>query len=186
MVQPEVRHLVCAWLMLFGGVAAAEENPLGRTKTGDVGDALEYIMPATAAVAAAVHRDWQGARQYVWGAVSTLAVTHALKDAIDKERPDGRSNDSFPSGHTAIATHAAMHLRRRYGWKWGFPALVAASYVGYSRVYDDRHFEEDVLAGALIGAVSAELFTREFEGGLRVSAALRPGFYGFTARMQLP
>ena len=163
----------------------AGENPLGRTSTGHAGDVLEFALPATAAVAAVAHRDWEGARQYAMGAAGVLAVTYALKDAVEKERPDGHSDNSFPSGHTAVAMHAASHLRRRYGLKWGIPAFVAASYVGYSRVYDDRHHEDDVLVGAALGLLSAQFFTREYRG-VRLSADVRPGFYGLRAQVRLP
>ena len=179
----EATLALCA--LLAAAPLWAGENPLGRTSTGDVGDVLEVALPATAVVAAIAHRDWEGARQYTRGAASALAITYALKDAVGKERPDGRSDDSFPSGHTAVAMHAASHLRQRYGLRWGIPAYLAATYVGYSRVYDDRHYENDVLVGAALGLLSARLFTRDYHG-VRFSADVRPGFYGLKASVRLP
>ena len=49
---------------------------------------------------------------------------------------------------------AATFIQQRYGWQYGLPAYVAASYVGYTRVASDQHYLEDVLAGAAIGALA--------------------------------
>jgi membrane-associated phospholipid phosphatase len=63
---------------------------------------------------------------------------------------------SFPSGHTATAFATALVLAsviKNRGWAWLlplFPFLVA-----YSRVYLAQHFVTDVLAGMLIGIVTA-------------------------------
>ena len=63
---------------------------------------------------------------------------------------------SFPSGHTAGAFVLAGATLAC------FPALALSAYlfalcVGYSRVYNRLHFPADILAGALLGSVSATL-----------------------------
>jgi membrane-associated phospholipid phosphatase len=62
--------------------------------------------------------------------------------------------DSFPSGHTtsvfALATTMALHVNRK---RWGLFFLVIALVVGYSRIYPGQHFLQDVIAGAILGAV---------------------------------
>lgn len=63
---------------------------------------------------------------------------------------------AFPSGHTAsafaLATVLAFALRNN---KYSILLLLGAILVGYSRIYLAEHFLDDVLAGALIGVVSA-------------------------------
>lgn len=39
-------------------------------------------------------------------------------------------------------------MRKRYGWKYGIPAYVAATFVAVSRVESKEHYVQDVLAGA--------------------------------------
>lgn len=160
----------------------ADDNPLGRTTTGEVGDALEFAVPAVVLSSSLIKKDWQGARQMGLGLAATIASTHVLKSVVHKQRPDGRDNDSFPSSHTAVTMHAASFVHERYGWRWAAPVYATAAYVGYSRVYDDRHDEQDVLAGAVIGVVLARLFTTQFESerlaGLRVTPAVAPEFVG--------
>jgi membrane-associated phospholipid phosphatase len=64
--------------------------------------------------------------------------------------------NSFPSGHTSTAFTLALllaYVGRRFWFTIVFPLI--AFFVGYSRVYLAQHFVADVLAGILIGIVSA-------------------------------
>lgn len=81
-----------------------------------------------------------------------LAV-YGLKYSVDAKRPNG-SDHSFPSGHTAASFMGAEFIRKEYGWGWGVPAYMAASYVGWSRVVSGNHWPRDVFAGAAIGILS--------------------------------
>jgi membrane-associated phospholipid phosphatase len=74
-----------------------------------------------------------------------------LKLAVGRERPNGQDNKSFPSGHASNAFALAAVAERHYGWKVGVPAYLAAGYVGYSRIQQDKHFLSDVAAGATLG-----------------------------------
>ena len=83
----------------------------------------------------------------------TELATYSLKYSVDSERPNG-GGQSFPSGHTSIAFAGAEFIRKEYGWGWGVPSYLAASYVGWSRVETKNHWTSDVLAGAAIGILS--------------------------------
>jgi len=63
------------------------------------------------------------------------------------------TNQSFPSGHTAAAFGlfgyvAFMYAKNRIVQ---VACAVAAILVGYSRIYLNQHFLEDVVAGAIVG-----------------------------------
>lgn len=160
----DIRRCLAIVACLLGLPVSAHHNELGRTTTGKVGDALEIAIPVATFAATAWRRDWEGSRQFVTGLLSTLGVTYALKESVSKQRPDGRDDDSFPSSHTAVSVQAAGFIDERYGWRYALPVYAVAAWVGYSRVYDDRHDEQDVIAGALIGFAAARLFTTSYKG----------------------
>lgn len=63
---------------------------------------------------------------------------------------------SFPSGHTSSSIAAAVVLLRR-NWKWGIGGIVLALLIAFSRMYLYVHYPSDVLAGAVLGVISAFL-----------------------------
>lgn len=81
----------------------------------------------------------------------------SVKHFVDEERPDGSSNNSFPSGHTAMAFTGAELVRYEYGNMWGLGAYTLAIAVGLSRVYRKRHYIWDVAGGAVFGFAAARI-----------------------------
>ena len=80
-----------------------------------------------------------------------------LKYTTKVRRPDGSTRNSFPSGHAAIAFMGAEFLRQEYKdvslW-YGVAGYTIAAGTGLLRVYNDRHWFGDVVAGAGIGILS--------------------------------
>ncbi len=96
--------------------------------------------------------------------LTSLAITSAtvltLKYTTNEMRPDGSSNDSFPSGHTAIAFAGAEFLMQEYKEKsiwYGIGGYAIATTTGVLRVYNNRHWLSDVVAGAGIGILSTKV-----------------------------
>ena len=85
--------------------------------------------------------------------VLNTVMTAGLKLAVDRTRPD-QGRYSFPSGHTSATFATATVLQRQLGWKIGAPAYAIATYVGASRMTENRHFASDVIFGAAIGVVA--------------------------------
>lgn len=93
-------------------------------------------------------------------ALIALILNNGMKHTLRVERPYGGVFNSFPSGHTTTAFLGAEMLRREYGDE--YPAIAVAGYtvatgVGLMRIYNNRHWASDVLAGAGIGILSASL-----------------------------
>jgi undecaprenyl-diphosphatase len=84
-------------------------------------------------------------------------IVEGLKRAVNRTRPDGEhqpSNSSFPSSHAANAAALAWIFTRR--WRRLAPVFWAAALtVAWSRVYLNRHYLTDVLAGLAIGMACA-------------------------------
>ena len=138
---------------------------LAKSNLEKTGDIMHLLLPASAFGATLMIEDnYQGSWQLVQSGVVSRLTVEGLKFSIDKDRPDDSGNDSFPSGHTADSFAAATFIQQRYGWSWAIPAYVGATFVGYSRVASDKHYIEDVLAGAAIGIISGVLFTKPYAG----------------------
>ena len=106
------------------------------------------------------------------------ALTQGIKLATGRTRPDG-TGYSFPSGHAASAFATATVLHRYYGWRVGVPAFALASYVGGSRLSENRHYLSDVVFGAAIGTLSARAVTvGHGRHQFAVTAVARPGGVG--------
>lgn len=96
-----------------------------------------------------------------------------IKVLVGRARPSKSPNDrflihpisfkdnSFPSGHAAVAFALATSLAREIPGKWddlGF--FSVATLTGYARMHDDRHWFSDVVFGAGVGILSARFVHR--------------------------
>lgn len=133
-----------------------------KSKTESAGDYLQFAVPLAGFGVAWQKNDTEGMWQLGKGVLITAAITHATKWAVEAERPNGKSFNSFPSGHTSAAFSGASFLHHRYGIEYGLPAYLAATYVGYSRVYASKHWDIDVLAGAALAYTVSHFVTTEF------------------------
>lgn len=101
----------------------------------------------------------------------------ALTFTVQRTRPDGSDNSSFPSGHSASAFATTGVLQHHYGWKVGVPATLIAGYVATARVHDDRHYLSDVIFGGAMG-IAAERTVMLHAG--RYAMMVVPGAGGST------
>src|SRR5574344_450948 len=86
-------------------------------------------------------------------------AVNTLKYTTRVTRPDLSSRNSFPSGHTATAFMGAEFLWREYHEvsPWiGASGYLVATTTGVLRMYNNRHWFTDVIAGAGIGLLSAK------------------------------
>ena len=86
---------------------------------------------------------------------------NGIKYTAKEMRPDGSTANSWPSGHTATAFVGATLLHKEYGltrspW-FSVAGYGVAAATGVMRVLNNRHWVSDVMSGAGIGIMSAEL-----------------------------
>ncbi|WP_299520226.1 phosphatase PAP2 family protein [Winogradskyella sp.] len=144
-------------------VNAQEPLTISNQRHKIAGDILVVALPTLTLSSTFIWGDGQkGAYQFTKVLATTVALSYALKFTINKERPNGENNYSFPSAHTSVAFASAGFLQKRYGWEYGIPAYAIAGYVGYTRIKANKHDGWDVLAGAVIGTGMSYLFTKPF------------------------
>jgi hypothetical protein len=90
-----------------------------------------------------------------------MGVTVQSIKAITKvRRPDGFGSNAFPSGHTATAFTGAEFLRQEYNdvspW-YGIAGYTVATATGILRMYNNKHWLRDVVAGAGFGILSTQI-----------------------------
>ncbi|WP_437397657.1 phosphatase PAP2 family protein [Flagellimonas lutimaris] len=160
---------ILVFLMVLSGVRAQQldspEEIARETTIEHIGDYAQFAPTAFSLVTVLAKGDKEGFWQLGKSVGANLTATWILKYAINKPRPEGRTDGhAFPSGHTSFAFQGASFLQRRYGWKYGIPAYAVAAFVGYSRIegVNDRHDGWDVLGGALTGIATTYLFTTPY------------------------
>lgn len=90
----------------------------------------------------------------------------SLKHIIDRPRPfetydfveklSYGGSPSFPSGHTSVAFAFALALSLAYPkWYVKIPSFIFAFAIGYTRMSLGVHYPSDIVAGIVLGFVSA-------------------------------
>lgn len=101
---------------------------------------------------------------YLLSEMIMTSTVFSVKNITKEGRPDNNNHqaayESFPSGHTANAFASAEFLRMEYKdvspW-YGIAGYGAAIATGCLRMYNDRHWLGDVVAGAGFGIASTKL-----------------------------
>jgi len=95
-------------------------------------------------------------------ALTTGAATSVIKIIAHRQRPNGSSYMSFPSGHSSGSFALATGLNEIYGRKVGIPAYLMAFFIASSRINDNKHYFSDVVAGAFLGTWIGRSFARQY------------------------
>jgi membrane-associated phospholipid phosphatase len=92
--------------------------------------------------------------------IVTLAIGHAAKRLVGRERPNGSNRHSFPSGHSFGWFSIATVVERHYGIGAALPAFGIWALTSLSRVANDTHHFSDVIGGAALGYLVARTAAR--------------------------
>jgi membrane-associated phospholipid phosphatase len=176
--------VVAAFFALSGATTASAGSHAFKT----YGDVASWGVPVAAGVISLIKEDEEGIYQLGTGFTISMAIAFGLKKSVDRTRPDGSNNESFPSGHAARAFAGASYLHYRYGLEYGIPAYVLSAAVGASRVDADKHYWSDVIASAVITNLVAMAVTDRFkESPVEVGLMMgedEDNTYGVAARMR--
>ena len=93
------------------------------------------------------------------GEIINAGLTRGTKYLVNERRPDG-GKYSFPSGHTAnafLGAHIAYKEFKDSNPWLAYSGYALGLFVAGSRIYNNRHWVADVIAGAGYGILAAEL-----------------------------
>jgi len=86
-------------------------------------------------------------------------TVQTIKKITKVQRPEGFGTNAFPSGHTATAFAGAEFLHQEYRdispW-YGIAGYAAATTTGILRMYNNKHWFRDVVAGAGFGILATD------------------------------
>lgn len=134
-------------------------------------EALTFsALPVAAGVITLIRGDREGTAQLAGSFFSSELAVVVLKNLVAEKRPDGGAQ-SFPSAHAASCFSSAAFVQKRYGWSYGLPCYLLAGLIGADRVVENKHYVQDVVAGALIGLGFGYYFTGKLN-----EAVLYPSF----------
>ena len=173
--------LSAAWLVAFFAFSPAfGAGATQRDKDlAEIGDWVQILLPVSGYVGTWITGDKEGAFQLTKALSGAGISAHTFKFLAERGRPDASDKRSFPSGHTTAAFAGSEFIRVRWGNAWGIPATLAAAFVGYSRIRVNKHFRDDVLAGASNGLMWNWYATSPVGQTLNVRPAKLDGGYGF-------
>jgi len=164
------RILIGSGLLLTGtalenGIQRDVRNMVGNDFTATIDNYLWYVPLAemyTADLLGVQSKNhWfdQSKNAFVAHTINKYA-TNVFKGLINKERPSGYNNNSFPSGHTSKAFTSATILYEEFKdtnpWL-AYSGYVFASTTGVLRIAKNAHYLSDVLAGAGLGILITKL-----------------------------
>ncbi|HMI61901.1 MAG TPA: phosphatase PAP2 family protein [Puia sp.] len=139
-----------------------EDNPHSKTKI----DNFLMFSPAVAVYGLnalgihGAHNFKDRTMIYLMANVFAQGTVFSLKGWTHEMRPDGSDRMSFPSGHTAEAFASAEFMRLEYKdvspW-YGVAGYALATATGALRMYNNKHWMSDVVAGAGVGIASTRL-----------------------------
>jgi membrane-associated phospholipid phosphatase len=138
-----------------------------RVGQPEVYAALPLAVIATGLAAGDARITRAGGRMAASVLLSTVAF-QSLKLVSGRARPDAgqgawsfsplSGNGSFPSGHSAVAFALATSLSHELHSPVTTVLLYTAALgTAWSRIYDQRHWGSDVVLGAAVGVVSAQV-----------------------------
>ena len=115
------------------------------------------MLIGAAVIAPLWRKDFRTSFNALTAILGTSAASKLIKGVWREPRPNGQNEKSFPSQHAGDCFAAAVTLDREWRDEIGPLAIGLATAVSAARVFSGKHHVADVVAGAALGVIAAEL-----------------------------
>jgi membrane-associated phospholipid phosphatase len=136
-------------------------NPLGKPQYSVLGLGALYLAGRVAGSGGVSDAAWHTGAALLASGVANGTLKYALGRARPRRERGHAAFEpfnpedhwqSFPSGHTVVVFSLAASASEEAGRPWvSAVSYGTAALVGWSRVYEDRHWASDVVGGAVVG-----------------------------------
>ncbi len=134
-----------------------------------IGVGLVYVIPVVLLILWFIVSRKVALRAAIAGVFAWEGVSKVVASLVDRPRPSvsqigakelvfHRPDTSFPSDHSAFLAAVAVTFILMGQRKLGYAVAIIAVLVGIARVGIGVHFPADILAGWLVGTITALLF----------------------------
>jgi membrane-associated phospholipid phosphatase len=182
---------------------AADKRPLFGSNASDASNTLldiskaAYFATALIAPSDSLQDKFTGVALGVGTIALNNSITQALKSVVGRERPNGRNDESFPSGHASNASTAATMAVANLAYmplpQWASTGLTIGFYsvaggAAWARVEAEKHHVVDSLVGYSLGHFVARFIQEAFfEAGVEnLAITFTPMAEGGAVTMRMP
>ena len=120
-------------------------------------DGGRALLVGAAVLAPLWRKDLRTSFNALTAILATSAASKTIKLFWHERRPNGQNDSSFPSQHSGDCFAAAVILDREWREATGPLAIGLATAVSFARVFSRKHHVADVVAGASLGVIAAEM-----------------------------
>ncbi|MCZ6709759.1 MAG: phosphatase PAP2 family protein [Gammaproteobacteria bacterium] len=182
---------------------AADKRPLFGSNAADASNTLldiskaAYFVTALIAPSDSLHDKFTGLALGVGTIALNNSITQGLKSVVGRERPNGRDDRSFPSGHASNASTAATLAVANLAYMplpdWASTGLTIGLYsvaggAAWARVEAEKHHVIDSLVGYSLGHFVARFMQEAFfeAGAENLAITYMPMAQGGAVTLRMP
>ncbi|HIE58924.1 MAG TPA: phosphatase PAP2 family protein [Persephonella sp.] len=153
------------------------------------GSKFTYFIPVSVAFLAKHNKNaklFEASKTAISSSILSTLTVAMLKISINRERPDKSDKNSFPSNHTALAFAVFGSYAHYYtNTKIKYILYTVPTLTAFSRIYKNKHYLSDTIAGAIIGLSSVyfgKYFSKKYLSRFELETNINKNYFSFNLK----